>query len=265
MIIKRKNKTYSYKKNQITAGKKIGIFVSYILIFFLGYLIAYERIPTPSEQPQILTPLATEYSSASANVLAVRSDESSGVIGKVLIEIVPGKDRVLMNTNPFLEPDTQYSAETAVKVAETFTGKSLNDKDVIVSFDMAGQVLGGPSAGAAMTVATVAAIEGKEVKNDVAITGTIESTGKIGAVGGVLEKAEAAAKNGVKLFLVPKGELFLTYYEREVKEEKIGKFVIQRYRYIPKTLDLNNYTLTEWDMTTKEVTTISDVVPYMLS
>jgi uncharacterized protein len=264
-VIKSRNKSYHYRQKQSSSARKIGILISYILIFFVGYLVAYETIPTSQKSIQVLVPLATEYSSASANILAVKSDESMGVMGNVLVEIVTGKDRVLMNTNPFLEPDTQYSAETAVKVAETVTGKSLDDKDVIVSFNITGQVLGGPSAGAAMTIATIGAIEGKEVKKDVAITGTIESTGKIGPIGGVLEKAEAAASNGVKLFLVPKGELYLTYYEREVKQERIGKYIIQRYRYVPKTIDVNNYTMTEWDMETKEVSTINDAVKYMLA
>jgi uncharacterized protein len=169
-----------------------------------------------------------------------------------------------MNTNPFLEPDTQFSAETAVSVAQNYTKKDLSDKDVIISFDVSGQLLGGPSAGAAMTVATIAAIEEKQVKKDVAVTGTIEPTGKIGDIGGVIEKAQAAANNKVKLFLVPEDELYLTYYERQIKNERIGNFIIQRVNYVPKTLDLNNYTMSELKMETKGVFSISDVVKYML-
>ncbi len=170
-----------------------------------------------------------------------------------------------MNTNPFLEPDTQYSAETAIKVAQNYTGKNLNDRDVILSFDVIGQVLGGPSAGAAMTITTIAAIEQKKIKNDVAITGTIGPDGKVGQIGGVIQKAEAAAKNGIKIFLVPKDELILTYYERQVTKERISpNFVVQRVSYVPKTLDLNNYTISEWKMETKGVSIIDDVVKYML-
>jgi predicted S18 family serine protease len=170
-----------------------------------------------------------------------------------------------MNTNPFLEPDTQYSAETAVKVAQNYTGKPLNDRDVILSFDVTGQVLGGPSAGAAMTITTIAAIEQKKIKEDVAITGTIEPGGEVGQIGGVIQKAEAAAKNGIKLFLVPNDELILTYYERQITNQRVSpNFVIQRVNYVPKTLDLNNYTMTEWKMETKGVSTINDVAKYML-
>ena len=49
-------------------------------------------------------------------------------------------------------------------------------------------LIGGPSAGAAIAVATVAAIEGKNVSKDAVITGTIEEGGYIGEVGAVFEK-----------------------------------------------------------------------------
>jgi len=236
----------------------------YILIFILGVIVG-NQILIPSESVQQLSPLPIQNYSASANILAVKSDDNSGVLGKVTVEIYPGKGRVLMNTNPFLEPDTQFSAETAVNVAENYTKKDLSDKDVIISFDIGGKLLGGPSAGAAMTVATVAAIEEKQVKEDVAVTGTIEPSGQIGVIGGVIEKAQAAADNGAKLFLVPEAELYLTYYEKQVKQERVGSgFIIQRINYVPKTLDLNNYTMTEFGMETKGVFGIGDVVKYML-
>jgi len=250
---------------------KINSVVAYIVIFVLGLIIGHQTIIPSINFTQNVTattfvplPSAQNFS-ASTYVLAVKSDESTGVLGKVFIEVNPGKGRVLMNTNPFLEPDTQYSAETAVKVAQNYTGKNLDDRDVILSFDVTGQVLGGPSAGAAMTVATIAAIEQKKVKENVAITGTIEPDGEVGQIGGVIQKAEAAAKNGVKLFLVPKNELVLTYYERQVTKERASpNFVIQRVSYVPKTLDLNKYTMSEWKMETKGVSTIEDVAKYML-
>ncbi len=236
----------------------------YILIFILGVIIG-NQVLIPFEPVQQLTPLSIQNYSASANILAVKSNDNSGVLGKVTVEVHPGKGRVLMNTNPFLEPDTQFSAETAVNVAQNYTKKDLSDKDVIISFDIGGKLLGGPSAGAAMTIATVAAIEEKQVKENVAITGTIMPSGEIGVIGGVIEKAQAAADKGMELFLVPEDLLYLTYYEREIKRQQVGPgFYIQRVNYVPKTLDLNNYTMSEFDMETKGVSTIGDVVKYML-
>ena len=135
---------------------------------------------------------------------------------------------------------------------------------MIYSFDIEGQVLGGPSAGAAMTIATIAAIEGKEVRGDVAITGTIEQDGSVGFVGGIVEKMEAAAQKGVKLFLVPKGQAKLTTYERVVEEQRRGGFVFQRVRYVPKTIDLNEYAKSELGIEVREVATISEAAGYLL-
>ena len=172
--------------------------ISYLVVFIVGFLLAsiiYEIPETQVNQTQELEHMEiSEIVYASSNVVAVSSQASSGIIGTVTAEIHPnGKGRVLMNTNPFLEPDTQQSAETATEVAEKITGKNLEDKDIIFSFDIPGEVIGGPSAGAAMTTAVVAAIEGKAVKDDVTITGTITKGGSIGAIGSVLEKAQAAA------------------------------------------------------------------------
>jgi uncharacterized protein len=201
--------------------------------------------------------------SASSTIVAVRSD-GAGAAGSVDVEIVPGKGRVLINTNPFVETDTQFSAETSVKVAENFSNIELGDRDIIFSFDINGTLIGGPSAGAAMAVATIAAIENKEVRSDIAITGTIEDDGSIGSVGGIIEKAQAAGENGIKLFLVPKGQSKGTYYERSVVEEKKGGFIFRRINYIPKVFDLNEFTMEQYGMDSREVAVISEAANYML-
>jgi len=199
---------------------------------------------------------------SSANIVAVRSDTYSGVIGKVRVEIKEGNGDVLVNTNPFVEPTTQYSIREAVKVAENFTNMNVSNKDVIISFDINGTLIGGPSAGAATTVATIAVMEGKHVKQDTAITGTIEEGGYIGEVGGVFEKAVAAEKNGMKLFLVPKGQKKLIYYEQEIEERDLFGFTFTRVYYTPKEVDLGEYM--EGKMDVEEVSAVGEAVTYMI-
>ena len=97
----------------------------------------------------------TQERSAYANIVAVRSDTNEGVIGKVRVEIKNGTGRVLANTKPFVEPDTQYSVRTAVKVATKYTHSDMNSMDFIVSFDINGTLIGGPSAGAAITLSLI--------------------------------------------------------------------------------------------------------------
>ncbi len=201
-----------------------------------------------------------------ANIVAVRSDDHLGVIGKVVVELKEGDGDVLVNTNPFVEPTTQYSVREAVKVAEHFTNINISNKDIIISFDINGTLIGGPSAGAAIAAATIGAIEGKKVRQDVAITGTIEEGGYIGQVGGVFDKAVAAEKNGIKLFLVPEGQKKLIYYEQKIEEREIKIFgiriLIPKVYYIEKEVDLGEYM--EGKMEVEEVSTIDDVVANMI-
>jgi uncharacterized protein len=113
-------------------------------------------------------------------------------------------------------------------------------------------------------IATIAAIQEKKIKKGVAITGTIQPNGSIGAVGGIIEKAAAFAENGGKLLLVPRGQGTLTYYEQQVKEERRGPFIFKRINYIPKTINLNDYTKEQWGMETKEVSNIKEAVELMI-
>jgi len=165
---------------------------------------------------------------------------------------------VLVNTNPFVESTTQYSVREAVKVAENYTHINIANRDIIVYFDINGTLIGGPSAGAAITAATIAAIENKEVRQDAVITGTIEEGGRIGQVSGVVEKAVAAEKNGMELFLMAKGQ---GVYEERIKKEAIFGFTFVRVYSTP--VDLKEYM--KGKMEAEEVSTIDDVVAYMVA
>lgn len=202
--------------------------------------------------------------SAQGKVLAVNSQDNSGVIGYVNVEIRPGSGRILVDTSPFVEVDTQYSAETAVAIAQEITEIDLSDRDVTISFDIDGQVIGGPSAGASMTATVMSAITDKIIRENVAITGTIQPDGVVGPVGGLLEKAQAAAENGATLFLVPQGQSMLYYYEPQQVQERIGGFIITRTYYVPKELDLSAYTMEQWNMETREVANMEDAADLML-
>ncbi|MEA1956951.1 MAG: S16 family serine protease [Euryarchaeota archaeon] len=203
-------------------------------------------------------PVAESESGSCANIVAVRSDTHSGVIGKVHVELKEGNGNVLVNTNPFVESTMQYSVREAVKVAENYTNINTANRDIIVYFDIDGTLIGGPSAGAAITAATIAAIENKEVRRDAAITGTIEEGGRIGQVGSVFEKAVAAEENGMELFLMAKGQ---GVYEQRIKKEEIFGFTFVRVYSTP--IDLKEYM--KGKMEVEEVSTIDEVVAYMVT
>lgn len=233
--------------------------------FSIGYLSS-DYLQGKTTQLATLSLLPEKNLSATIDIVAVQAQGQAGVINTATVEIQLGQGRVLFALNPFIEPDTQQSAETAKNVAETITGKSLAGKDVIYSIDAGNiQLVGGPSAGAALAIATIAAIEQKEINQNVEITGTILPDGSIGQIGGVIEKLAACAENGKTVFLVPKGQSIVNYYEQQITREQRGNFIIERTTYVPKTLNLNDYAKEQnWNIEIKEVANIQEAMQQIL-
>ena len=65
----------------------------------------------------------------------------------------------------------------------------------------------GPSAGAAMAVGFIAMFKGEHIQRGVALTGTVEPDGQIGPVGSIPDKIRAAAREGYRTVLVPRGQI----------------------------------------------------------
>lgn len=134
-------------------------------------------------------------------------NNGKGVLTKFRVQALPGSGRILVNINNLVYwTDTQNSIKIAKKVAEKFLKVNLSNIDLIYEIDANTTVVGGPSGGAALTLATIAAIKNITLRKDITITGTIEEDGSIGPVGGIEEKMEAAKEGGLKYFLVPIGE-----------------------------------------------------------
>ena len=242
----------------------------YVLMFLLGFLVAFLLINPSKEVNQISQNVTKEIPKepssenrileGSANIVAVNQNRQ-GLLGKVNVEITQGNGKILVNTNPFLEPDTQYSANIAASVASNVTGVSLDNKNVIYNFDINGTVLGGPSAGAAMTLATISALENKKLKN-IGITGTILPNGEIGEVGAVLEKGEAVATNNLTLFLIPNGEGIFNYYEPVTTKRAKGSFTIISTRYVAKQINVTDYFDKEYGLKVIEISNIQEAMKY---
>ena len=65
----------------------------------------------------------------------------------------------------------------------------------------------GPSAGAAMAVGFIAMFKGDHIQRGIALTGTFEPNGQIGPVGSIPDKIRAAAREGYRTVLVPRGQI----------------------------------------------------------
>lgn len=106
------------------------------------------------------------------------------------------------------EAQMRQSQDAATAAALKYLGLSA-DK-VKVTLRLAD--VGGPSAGLLFTLGIIDKLDGDGSGGDltggrtVAGTGTIDAAGKVGAVGGVALKMQAARRDGATVFLVPKDE-----------------------------------------------------------
>ena len=194
------------------------------------------------------------------NIPAV-DDQGHGVITKLKVQALSGEGRTLVNVDNLLFwVDTQFSIRTAKEVAQNITQINLSDVDLIYDIETNASVIEGESAGAALTVATVAAIQNKAVNQSVIITGTINPNGDIGPIGGVIAKAKAAKDVGASLFLVPEGQSIQVNYIPERKCEKIGPITYCTTDYKQEKIDISK----DIGIDAKEVSDIQEALKYFI-
>ncbi len=143
-------------------------------------------------------------------VMAVDENDKGHLIPLEVI-IKSGKGNLFLNVaNVLVDETLQSSAQTAVLVAREVSRKSMSDKDILINIEAPLQEqkvsISGGSAGAAMTLAAMAAMQNRSNRNDVLITGTIREDHTIGRIGAPRAKALAAKQNGAVMFLVPSGQ-----------------------------------------------------------
>ncbi|MEU3655133.1 S16 family serine protease [Streptomyces sp. NPDC032161] len=104
--------------------------------------------------------------------------------------------------------DMRKSQNSAVDAALNHLGKPKGSVDVTLHL----ADVGGPSAGLFFALGIVDKLDGDGSGGDltggrtIAGTGTIQPNGKVGPVGGVSLKTQAARRDGASVFLVPKAE-----------------------------------------------------------
>jgi predicted ATP-dependent protease len=154
----------------------------------------------------------------------------------------------------------QDAANTAVYVAQNKTGMQLSGSDIIFSIESQQEIpsVDGPSAGALMTLLVMSALEKKELKYNVTLTGTIDQYGHVGAIGGVIEKANASKESGKTLFLLPKENAELVQYTE--KQRSIGGITI--IEQVPETSDARQYIEANIGIKVEYVDTIDDILKY---
>jgi uncharacterized protein len=133
-----------------------------------------------------------------------------GSILTLEVESRPGDGYIYSATSPRIGVATQTSEVDAATYAFATSGVDRSDCDLLfrVKGSEEDTLVDGPSAGAAMAVAISALLDNKKIRNDIVMTGTIEEGGRVGPVGGIIEKAKAAADMGKKAILTPKQQIY---------------------------------------------------------
>ena len=180
-------------------------------------------------------------------IFAVTSD-GQGLSADLGLNIVKGTGKVWVDVEPLVGTSTQSTALIASHVAKNYSG-DVGNYDYFFDINSNASVVEGPSAGGAMALLLVSMLKGKKIPLDVGMTGTITEEGYIGAVGGVFEKAKEAARIGIKLFMIPKGEA-----KQTVKDE--GEI---------KSINLVDYGPAKLGMKVVEISTIDDALKFAFS
>lgn len=129
-----------------------------------------------------------------------------GALLEAVVLVTNGTGHVFVDTRPYTQVDLQGSARIAAMVASDVMGVDQRNYDFYYIIDVPSPIIGGPSAGGALTVATIAAMNNWTLKEDIVMTGTINPDESIGPVGGIPSKLRAAAAGGMTTFLLPEGQ-----------------------------------------------------------
>lgn len=112
-----------------------------------------------------------------------------------------GKGTIRFNeTAGSMAKDSVFNAASVIR---RLTSRILADYDIHVNV-IGGGNIDGPSAGAAITLALLSAVEERPVRQDTAVTGEISLGGRLKPVGGIHEKIYGAVRKGIRTIIVPK-------------------------------------------------------------
>ena len=130
-------------------------------------------------------------------------NETFGGTADAYLQVKYGTGRIFLDSFPLTKIDTQISTRYANEIACDYLDMDCSHFDFFYTIRADSAIVGGPSASGSLTILTIAALRNLKLRNDTVMTGTINSGGSIGPVGGIVKKATAAQKAGFKRVLIP--------------------------------------------------------------
>ncbi len=129
---------------------------------------------------------------------------TDGGVADLYLEVKPGRGSIYIDSYPLTKLDTQISTRFANEVACDFLKKDCSKYDFFYKIRAEASIVGGPSAGAGITILTISVLSDLKMNEEAIITGSINSGGLIGPVGGIEGKVNAAIDNGFTTIIIPK-------------------------------------------------------------
>ncbi|MFP4403465.1 MAG: S16 family serine protease [Candidatus Woesearchaeota archaeon] len=168
-----------------------------------------------------------------------------GGVADLYLKVTKGSGTVYMDAYSLTKLDTQISIRFAKEIACNYLEIDCNNYDFFYTIQSDSIIIGGPSAGAALTTLTIATLKDLKIDKKTAVTGTINSGGFIGNVGGIQEKIYAGYSAGINKIIIPKGSL-----KRSINSNN---------SHGDEKKNISNFIL-ENDITIVEVTSIDEVI-----
>ncbi len=152
------------------------------------------------------------------NGLAVLGDSRAGLVLPIVAEATPAasksEGRVIATGK--LGVIAKEAVDNVSAIFKKYIGTAIARTDLHIQFLQTYEGVEGDSASVSTAVAVISALSEIPVRQDVAMTGSIDVRGRVLPVGGINGKIEAAVDAGIKKVLIPKANGQDVYLPKEV-------------------------------------------------
>jgi Lon-like ATP-dependent protease len=135
--------------------------------------------------------------------------EFSGIVLPIVAEVTPAQTKQggkIVATGRLGEI-AKEAVQNVSALIKKYTGEDISNHDIHVQFVGSREGTEGDSASISVATAVISALEGVEVDQSVAMTGSLSVRGQVLPVGGVTAKIEAAAESGIAKVIIPRKNL----------------------------------------------------------
>lgn len=155
------------------------------------------------------------------NGLAVLGGENgSGIVLPVVSTVTPAQGPGSVIATGQLKEMAEESVKNVSALIKKISGESLDDKDIHIQFEQVGkQGVDGDSASVTVATAVLSSLTGVPVRQNIAMTGSLNVAGEVRPVGGVTHKIEAAADMGLDEVIIPKANEDNVILEDKYKDQ----------------------------------------------